>query len=179
MSGIVNQLNRWGYVYILLFCYKWSSSHTDCSVFPWETHDGTLPESWQMMSRQCLNFKIPLQKCLALCTSSIYEAMYTYYCSCTNGHLPKQVVLSSYGIYIMAPYNKVDKWCLNSVYTLKFISKNGWHSALAQQMRPWIHIIVMVQMVIFSYRLLYLRTGNTWWNLTRKLTNDVQTLSRL
>ncbi len=65
MSGIVHQLNILGHVYILLFWYKRSFSQTDCSVFAQKIHDGTLPESWEMMSRQCLDFKIHWQKCLA------------------------------------------------------------------------------------------------------------------
>ncbi len=42
MFSIVHQLNIWGYVYILLFLYKQSSSQTDCSVFARETHDGMI-----------------------------------------------------------------------------------------------------------------------------------------
>ncbi len=65
MSGIVRQLNILGHIYILLFWYKWSSFQTDCPLFGWETHDGTIPESLEMKSRHCLDFKIHWQKCLA------------------------------------------------------------------------------------------------------------------
>ncbi len=58
MSGVVRQLNILGHIYILLFWYKRSSFRTDCPLFARETHDGTLPESWEMKSRQCLDFKI-------------------------------------------------------------------------------------------------------------------------
>ncbi len=149
ISGIVHQLNILGHVYILFYCYKWSYYLTDCPLFTLETHHGTLYGSWDIMSRQCLDFKIYWQKCLAKCTSSIYQAMYTYYCSSKNGHLPEQIALSSHGKNMMAPDQKLEKWCVYRVLTLKFIGKNVWHSAPAQYMRPCIHIILLVETVIY------------------------------
>ncbi len=173
MSGIVRQLNILGHIYILFYMYKLSYYRTDCPLFTKETHDGTLPESWEMMFRQCFYFKILGQKFLASCTSSIYEAMYTYYCSCTNGHHPELIALSSQRRNMIDMYHKVEKWCLDSVYTLKFIGKYVCHSAPAQYIMPYIHIILQVQMVILRNRLPSFRTGNIWWHPTRKMRNDV------
>ncbi len=108
MSGIVHQLNIWGDLYILLFLYKWTSSRTDCPVFAWETHDGNLPGSWQMMCRQCLNFK--MAKMFGIVDQldiwgHVYMLLFWYKRSSSE-----QIDLSSHGKHMMAPYQEVDSW---------------------------------------------------------------------